>query len=86
MDLTVARKIKKLTQWDLKKKTGINQTKISLIERGYVVPTKKEKFLIAKALGFHIDEIKWPIDRCTTQNKLPINAVQTELPFKGTDQ
>jgi len=54
-----ARVIKKLTQWDIRKKTGIHQSKLSLIENGYVMPTKKEKELISEVVGIPIDEIEW---------------------------
>ena len=60
MNLYEARAKKRQTQWDLKKKTGINQTKISLIERGYVAATEGEKESIARALGFNAQEIDWP--------------------------
>jgi predicted transcriptional regulator len=60
MDLAIARAIKKKTQWDLKKATGIHQSKISLIEHGHVNPTDKEKSVLAEALGFGIGEIEWP--------------------------
>jgi DNA-binding XRE family transcriptional regulator len=59
MDLVTARAVKKKTQWDLRKATGIHQSKISLIEHGYVVPTDKEKELIADVLGCRVDEINW---------------------------
>ena len=50
MKLKEARFKKGLTQWDLKTRTGIHQTKISLIERGYVVPRDDERLRLAKAL------------------------------------
>jgi len=59
MDLVEARARKRVTQWDIRKRTGICQTKVSLIERGYVCPTDKEKKVIAQALGFTVDEIEW---------------------------
>ena len=59
MDLVTARAIKKKTQWDLRKATGINQSKISLIEHGYIRPTDKEKSALAEALGFGVGEIEW---------------------------
>jgi DNA-binding XRE family transcriptional regulator len=59
MDLTTARAMKRKTQWDIRKQTGIHQSKISLIERGYVAPIDAEKALIARILGFHVDEIDW---------------------------
>ena len=58
MDLTTARAMKRQTQWDIRKKTGIHQSKISLIERGYVTPSDNEKSLIARILGFQVDEIQ----------------------------
>ena len=60
MELAIARAIKKKTQWDLRKETGIHQSKISLIECGYVAPTDSEKKLIANVLGFQVREIEWP--------------------------
>jgi DNA-binding XRE family transcriptional regulator len=60
MNLAEARFHKKVTQWDLRLLTGINQTKISLIERGYVSPRDKEKQKLAEALGMKIDQIDWP--------------------------
>jgi len=60
MNLTEVRFHKKMTQWDLKIRTGINQTKISLIERGYVLPRDEEKQRLAKALGVKVDQIDWP--------------------------
>ncbi len=59
MDLSVARAMRKKTQWDLRKATGIHQSKISLIEHGYVEPTDKEKSALAEALGFGVGEIEW---------------------------
>jgi DNA-binding XRE family transcriptional regulator len=59
MHLLEARAKKRKTQWDLKISTGINQTKLSLIERGYIVPSEREKRIIAQSLGFEIREIDW---------------------------
>lgn len=39
MNLSEARFKAKKTQWDLRLATGIHQSKISLIENNYVVPT-----------------------------------------------
>jgi hypothetical protein len=55
------RAIKRKTQWDLRKLTGIHQSKTSLIEHGYIIPDDKEKAAIAEALGVAITEIDWPI-------------------------
>ena len=60
MNLKTARALKGKNQWDLRKDTGIHQSKISLIEHGYVIPTNKEKELIADVLGFQVNEIEWP--------------------------
>lgn len=60
MELSEGRFMKRLNQWDLKLKTGINQANISLIERGYVSPTQEEKIRLAKALGVREDELTWP--------------------------
>ena len=60
MNLIEARARKRKTQWDLRKLAGIDQTKISLIENGYVEPSEKEKEAIAKVLGFGVGEIDWP--------------------------
>ena len=62
MDLYEARMKKRLTQWDLRKGTGIHQSKISLIERGYVIPTQKEQALIANVLGFEVTDIDWQMN------------------------
>jgi transcriptional regulator with XRE-family HTH domain len=51
MNLREARFKKKLTQFDLRLKTGISQTKISHFERGYLVPREDEKIRIVEALG-----------------------------------
>ena len=60
MNLREARFKKRLTQYDLVKMAGIPQSKISLIERGYVSPTRNEKHAIAKALQVDPKEIVWP--------------------------
>lgn len=39
-----------LTQDELQRKTGIHQTRISRLERGYLKPTAEEKQKLAKAL------------------------------------
>jgi|WetSurMetagenome_2_1015567.scaffolds.fasta_scaffold13185_5 DNA-binding XRE family transcriptional regulator len=62
MDLFEARAKRRTTQWDLRQKTGIHQSKISLIERGYVIPSPLEKMKIAKALGYKVQDI-FPADQ-----------------------
>jgi len=59
MDLRTARFFKNKTQSDLTLKTGIHQSKISLIERGYMEPSKDEIKRLAKALGIKAKELSW---------------------------
>ena len=59
MNLKEARFKKRLTQYDLVKLTGVHQSKVSLIERGYSSPTRKEKLAIARALEVDPREINW---------------------------
>lgn len=48
---------KGLTQWQLRVSTGINQTKLSLIERGYIEPKAEEKKALSKVLGAKPEEL-----------------------------
>ena len=64
MDLVEARVKRRKTQWDLRRATGIHQSKISLIERGYVDASEDEKSRIAAELGFGVAEIDWDTDFC----------------------
>ena len=57
MTLREARFFRGLNQWDISVKTGIPQSKLSLIERGYVDPKKDEKRKIAKVLGCKVSEV-----------------------------
>jgi len=61
MHLTAHRANAGKTQWDLRIATGIHQSKISLIERGYVEPSEAEKRAIAKALRVQVETIDWPL-------------------------
>ena len=72
MDLRTTRILKGLNQYDLKLKTGIHQSKISLIERGYLVPGYVEKLKLAEALGVHISEIEWQ-----EKSRMPRDAAKT---------
>ena len=56
------RVLKRVTQFQLRLLTGINQSKISLIENGYVEPCWDEKKHLAKALGVNAEEI-FPADQ-----------------------
>jgi transcriptional regulator with XRE-family HTH domain len=60
MDLREARFKKGLTQYDVNRDSGVHQSRISLIERGYVSPTLKEKRAISKVLQINSKEIDWP--------------------------
>lgn len=57
MSLREVRVMKRCNQWDLALKTGISQSRISLIENGYVEPRPEEKRALAKALGVAQKEI-----------------------------
>ena len=63
MDLIEARKERNFTQWDMAIYSGMSQTKISLIERGYIQPNSGEKSKIASILGVSLDDIEWPEER-----------------------
>jgi len=72
MDLFEARVKQRITQWDLSIRIGISQSKISLVERGYISPTDIERSLIAGALGYEVDQIVWPEKKRTvTESQLP---------------
>lgn len=60
MTLEEARFHRRLTQLDLRLKTGIHQSKISMIENGYAIPREDEKARLAKALSVKPDQIDWP--------------------------
>lgn len=49
--LRETRVVKRITQFQLRINTGIQQSKISLIENGYVEPRDDEKLKLARALG-----------------------------------
>jgi len=49
-----------MRQWDLSLISGISQSKLSLIERGYIVPSDEDKRRICEALNLDRDEIYWP--------------------------
>ena len=57
MTLREARFFKGFNQWDISLKTGISQSKLSLIERGYVNPRDDEKERIADALNCAVADI-----------------------------
>ena len=57
-----------LSIYDLSQKTGIHPPKISLIERGYVMPREDEKKRIARALGCKVTDI-FPAEEATAIGK-----------------
>lgn len=57
MTLRETRFLKGLNQYDLSLRTGISQSKISLMENGYVVPREDEKKKIAKVLRCKVEDI-----------------------------
>lgn len=59
MNLKILRTVKNVNQYELNRRTGIPQSKISLIERGYVEPNENEKAAVANALEVGIEEIEW---------------------------
>jgi len=64
MTLREARFFKRLNQYDIALKTGISQSKISLIEKGYRKPSEIDKSKIARALRFEPQEIQWMVSPC----------------------
>ena len=57
MSLRETRFFKGLNQWDISVKTGIPQSKLSLVERGYIDLREDEKKKIAKVLGCKVADI-----------------------------
>lgn len=65
--MRIERILKGLTQYDIVARTGIHQSKLSLLENGYAVPSLREKKAIAEALGMNPDELTFPNDYKTGQ-------------------
>ena len=55
--LREVRVIKRISQFQLRIATGIHQSKISMIENGWVQPREDEKQRLAKVLGVRIEEV-----------------------------
>ena len=47
----------RISQWAMAVKTGVHQSRISLIERGLVKPREEEKKKLAKELGVKVEEL-----------------------------
>jgi DNA-binding XRE family transcriptional regulator len=67
--LREVRFLKRMSQWNLAILLGVHQSRISLLENGYVEPREDERKKIAKALGVRMEEI-WrgndtgPVQEC----------------------
>ena len=61
MTLREARFFKRFNQYDIALKTGISQSKISLIEKGYREASEVDKGKIAGALRLEPHEIDWAV-------------------------
>jgi len=59
MDLREARFKERTSQWELSKKTGVFQSRISLIENGHSAK-EDEKVKLASALNYQPEQIDWP--------------------------
>ena len=55
--LREVRVVKGVTQFDLRLKTGMSQTKISHFEHGYIIPREDEKLALANALQVKVEDI-----------------------------
>jgi len=51
------RVIPKISQWDLALRSGVKQSRISLIENHLVKPTTREKVKLSEALNHAVEEI-----------------------------
>ena len=55
--LRIQRAIRGFTQFDIFLKAGIPQSRISLIENGYILPKHEEKLKLAKVLKCQVADI-----------------------------
>lgn len=62
MKMKIHRVIAGKTQYDLSRETGIAQSVISLIERGMLEASQKQRLKIAAVLGVSESEVSW--DEC----------------------
>jgi transcriptional regulator with XRE-family HTH domain len=59
MKLREARFKRRISQWELARRSKIHQSRISLIENDF--PAKEdEKMKLAKGLGLRVSDITWP--------------------------
>ena len=64
-----ARQLLGLTQIECAMRTGMSQSKLSLIERGYLLPSEAEAHRLSEVVGGHQDEL-FPETRRTTDRRL----------------
>ena len=48
---------KNITQWELSRRSHVPQSKISLIESGYIIPSDLEKKQLSRALKCRVEDI-----------------------------
>jgi len=61
--------LRQLSLYDVRSRTGIAVSKLSLVERGIESPTNEEKKRLAKALGIRVEDI-WPPE--SEKTRLPV--------------
>ena len=59
MDLLEARFRRRISQWELSRRSGVHQSRISLIENGHAA-REHEKTRLVKGLNMKLHEIEWP--------------------------
>ena len=55
--LREVRVVRRISQMQLRLLTGVNQTKISWIENGYIKPKPEEKEKLSRALGLPVEAV-----------------------------
>lgn len=57
--LKIVREARGFSQWDLAVRTGLDRSRLSLIENGYIVPTSEQLAKIREALSWtpELDEL-----------------------------
>jgi len=70
MGLRKYRKILGLSQWDVSRASGICQTKISLLERGFVKASEADKQAIAEALFLDVADAGWLFEEKSDEQRM----------------
>ena len=60
INLKKARSIIGVSQWELERRSGVHQSRISLFENGLKSPKEIEKVKLTAALGLGPNDIEWP--------------------------